>query len=113
MAREILSSLDTKDRGYIVNSFFPENEEFFGVCEDLAVWCVWQSVSKFEMGRNRTYEQLAWDLNVAGTQVFDVLEKHKNYFSVLVREKHRNAIQSHLMMWKSKGSSIDPAKYIP
>jgi len=97
MLREILSTLKTNMQDDVINFFYTSNQEFYDICLPLQTWCENWYIKCYQPERNRTQDQLDYDLMVIGQEVLQKLDVQTNYFGTLCRAKHRNTILYHVM----------------
>lgn len=97
MLREILSTLKTNMQDDVINYFYIANQEFYDLCGPLTIWCENWYVKCYQPERDRTQEQVDYDLMVIGQEVMQKLDVQTNYFGTLCRAKHRNTILYHVM----------------
>merc|ERR1712226_614670 len=81
----------------VINFFYTSNQEFYDICLPLQTWCENWYIKCYQPERNRTQEQLDYDLMVIGQQVLAKLDTQTNYFGTLCRAKHRNTMLYHVM----------------
>jgi len=106
MLREILSTLKTTMQDDVINFFYLANQEFFEMCPHLAVWCENWYIKCYQPERDRSQEQLDYDLMVIGQQVMQKMDVATNYFGTLCRAKHRNTMLYHVMNISDKNHTF-------
>jgi len=102
MLREILSTLKTNMQDDVINFFYLQNQEFYDMCGPLTLWCENWYVKMYQPERDRTQEQVDYDLMVIGQAVLQKLDVQTNYFGTLCRAKQRNTILYHVMNMTDK-----------
>merc|ERR1740139_1970409 len=82
--------------------FLLKNQEFYDMCGPLTLWCENWYVKMYQPERDRTQEQVDYDLMVIGQAVLQKLDVQTNYFGTLCRAKQRNTILYHVMNMTDK-----------
>lgn len=95
--REIFSTLKTNIQDDVINFFYTTNQEFFDVCGYLCLWCQHWYVKAYVPERDRSQEQVDYDLMAIGQVVLQKLDTQSSYFGSLCKAKFRNTILYHVM----------------